>query len=53
MRTDDEASAQHPPEGASSAQHRDGWLFLLVLFLVIAVYAMIGYGVYEVIHALT
>lgn len=52
MSTDHEASAQNPPEEASSAQDRDGRLYLLFLFLVIAVYAVIGYGVYKVIEAL-
>ena len=52
MRTDEGVSAQNPPEAASSTEHRDRRLYLLFLFLVIAVYAVIGYGVYEVIDAL-
>jgi len=50
--TDDKTFAQNPPEAASSTEHRDRRLYLLFLFLVIAVYAVIGYGVYEVIDAL-
>lgn len=53
MRTDEEVSAQNPPQDASSSQDRDGRrLYLLMLFLLIAVYAVIGYGVYQVIDAL-
>ena len=52
MRTDEEVSAQSPPQDASSARSWDRRFFLLFLFLLIAVYAVIGYGVYEVIHAL-
>ena len=51
MNTDDQASVRNPPEDASSAQGRDGRLYLLFLFLVIAVYAVIGYGIYKVIEA--
>ena len=52
MRTDEEVSAQNPPQDASRARSRDRRFFLLFLFLLIAVYAVIGYGVYQVIDAL-
>ena len=55
MRTDEEVSAQNPPEDAgdaSSAHHPDRRLSLLLLFLVIAVYAVIGYAVYKVMDGL-
>ena len=51
MSTKDESSVQ-PREEASNAQARDGRLYLLFLILVIAVYAVIGYGIYKVIEAL-
>ena len=52
MRTDEEVSAQNPPQDASSAHSGDRRFVLLFLFLVIAAYAVIGYGVYKVIDAL-
>jgi hypothetical protein len=52
VRIDEEVSAQNPPQDALSARSRDRRFFLLFLFLLIAVYAVIGYGVYEVIDAL-
>ena len=52
MRTDEEVSAQNPPQDASRARSTDRRFFLLFLFLLIAVYAVIGYGVFEVIDAL-
>ena len=52
MRTDEEVSAQNPPQDASGARSADRRFVLLFLFLVIAVYAVIGYVVYEVIDAL-
>jgi hypothetical protein len=45
-------SARNRPQNASSGQDRDGRLYLLMLFLLIAAYAVIGYGVYKVIDAL-
>ena len=38
--------------GRPSAKSRDGRLYLVFLFLVIAVYAVIGYGIYKVMEAL-
>ena len=52
MSTDDEASLEDSPGDASSAQGRDGRLYLLFLFLVIAVYTVIGYGIYKILEAL-
>ena len=52
MSTEDKTSVQNPREEASSAQGRDGRLYLLFLVMVIAAYAAIGYGLYKVIEAL-
>ena len=52
VRTDEEVSAQNPPQDASRAPSWDRRFFLLFLFLLIAVYAVIAYGVYQVIDAL-
>ena len=50
---DEEASLQNPSEDASSGQGRDGEIYLLSLLLVIALYAVVGYGVYKIVEALT
>ena len=52
MSTGDETSAQNPPEAASSSERRDRKLYLLFLFLVIALYAVTGYGLYKLMDAL-
>ena len=48
----DEVSAQNPPEAASPDQRRDRRLALFFLFLTIAMYAVIAYGIYKVIDML-
>ena len=53
MRTDNEVSAQNPPEAASHDQRHDRRLVLFFLLLVIAMYSMIGYGIYKAIDMLT
>ena len=50
--TDDEVTAQNPPQDTSRARSSDRRFFLLFLFLLIVVYALIGYGVHQVIDAL-
>ena len=50
--TDDEVTAQNPPQDALRARSWDRRFLLLFLFLLIALYAVIGYGVYQVIDAL-
>ena len=52
MRTDDDMSAPNSPEEASIAQHQVRRFTLLLLFLLIAVYAVIGYAIFKVIDAL-